>query len=412
MYRRNLTACILDALADTPVVLLHGARQTGKTTLAKELVAQGYFEHYLTLDNAVTLASAHSDPAGFLDSYEGRLVIDEVQRAPDILRAIKIEVDRNRQSGRYLLTGSANVLMVPKVSESLAGRMEILTLWPLSQGEIKNVRENFIDRLFGENFVLPTTEPLARTELIQRMLLGGYPEALRRKQEHRRREWFDSYVSSVLYREIRDMANIEGLTEMPKLLTLLAARAGSLLNVTEISGEVGIAQRTLNRYLALLQATYLVQTLPAWFRNVGKRLTKSPKLFLNDTGLMVNLLGLNEVRLLREGEWLGRLLENWVVMELHKQIGWSNVKPQMYHFRTAEGREADIVLEDRAGRVTGIEVKASATVSVGDFAGLKMLAAAAKDQFQRGILLYTGTEPAPFSEKLYALPLSVLWSFK
>lgn len=410
MYRRNLTSRILDALADTPVVLLHGARQTGKTTLAKELLKQGYFEHYLNLDNTVTLASAQSDPAGFLDSYEGRLIIDEVQRAPELLRAIKIKVDQNRQPGRYLLTGSANILMVPSVSESLAGRMEILTLWPLSQGEIESVHDNLVDRLFGEDLALTIREPLARSELVQRILLGGYPESLRRKQEHRRREWFDSYLSSVLYREIRDMANIEGLTEMPKLLTLLAARAGSLLNITEISGEIGITQRTLNRYLALLHATYLVQTLPAWFRNVGKRLTKSPKLFLNDTGLIANLLSLNGTRLLREGEWLGRLLENWVMMELCKQVGWSDVKPRMYHFRTADGREVDVVLEDRAGRVTGIEVKASATVSSGDFSGLKMLAATAKDQFHRGVLLYTGTEPAPFGEKLYALPVNALWS--
>lgn len=409
MYARNLSSSLLAALSDTPVTLLLGARQTGKSTLARSLTEQGYLNHYLTLDSAVLLSAARNDPEGFFRNYTGSLVIDEIQKAPELLPAIKLTVDQHRAPGRFLLTGSANPFVMPQVSESLAGRMETLILRPLSQGELAGVREDWIDRLFGETFSLPPTPSIDKTDLVKRLAAGGYPESLARLDEGRRHEWFESYLSAVLFGEIRDISSIEGFEEMPRLMTLVAARTGSTLNVTDVASQIGLSQRTIQRYLTLLQATFLIEVLPAWFRNVDKRLTKSPKLFLNDSGLMTALLGLNETRLLNEGEALGRVLQSFVAAELQKQISWSATKPRLYHFRSAQGREVDFVLEDRPGCTVGIEVKAGATVTSSDFTGLRTLAETAGKSFLRGVILYTGAEAVPFGKDFFALPLNCLW---
>ncbi len=410
MYRRHIAERIIKALADTPVVLLHGARQTGKTTLARMLQNEGYFDHYLTLDSAGVRSLAQADPEGFLSGYSGRVILDEVQRVPDLLIAIKRRVDENRLPGQYLLTGSANVFTVPRVAETLTGRVAVFTLWSLSQGELSGVREDFIGRAFQEPFQLPSVSPILRAEMIQRIVTGGYPEAVHRTDEQRRQEWFESYITTVLYREIRELSNVEGLLELPRLLALIALRTTSTLNHTDLAQQIGMSRRTLDRYLSLLHSAYLVVRLPAWFRNIEKRLIKSPKLYLTDTGLMSYLLGMSEARLQQDPEWLGRFLEAFVLMEIWKQIGWSEIRVTPFHFRTPEGREVDIVLEDRQGRVVGIEVKASGSVSSDDFKGLQTLATYAPSTFLRGFVLYLGTEAIPFGKNFYALPVSALWS--
>jgi len=291
MFTRNLSSRVLAALADTPVVLLHGARQTGKSTLVQRLVSHDYRARYVTLDDPTVLAAARADPAGFLAALEGPVALDEVQRAPGLFLAIKAQVDRGRHAGRYLLTGSANVLMVPKLSESLAGRMEILTLWPLSQGEIEDHRENFVDVLFGHGSITLEEGTEGGSDLTTRMLRGGYPEACRRSTWARRRAWFDSYLATILQRDVRDLANIEGLAAMPRLLAFLAGRIGSLVNHAEVSRSLAMPQSTLKRYMVLLAATFLVHTVPPWSGSLGKRLVKSPKLYLIDTGLVASLLG-------------------------------------------------------------------------------------------------------------------------
>jgi hypothetical protein len=257
MFRRNLTAPLLKALADSPVVLLHGARQTGKTTLVKTLARKQHRARYLTLDDAGVLSAARSDPAGFIGGLEGPVILDEVQRAPGLFVAIKAAVDRDRRPGRFLLTGSAHVMLLPQLSDSLAGRMELLTLWPLSQGEIEGVVEGFIDAAFG---VLPVLAE-QKADPIARALRGGYPEVLRRTDEEGRRNWFGSYVTTILQRDVRDLAHIEGLTEMPRLLSLLAARAAGIQNFSELAQSSRIAPTTLKRYLALLETTFLIQEL-------------------------------------------------------------------------------------------------------------------------------------------------------
>lgn len=403
---------LTEALSDSPVVLLNGARQTGKSTLTQWIATEIHPARYITLDDAGMLAAIRHDPAGFISGLEGNVVIDEVQRTPELFLAIKAAVDRNRKPGRFLLTGSANVMLLPRLSESLAGRMEIITLWPFSQGEIEDVKEGFVDALFEDTLFSPIKIKENRDSIIQKILTGGYPEALYRKTSARQKAWFSSYITTILQRDVRDLANIEGLTIMPRLLSLLAARSATLLNFAEISRSIGMPQSTLKRYMSLLETTFLVQTLPAWFTNLSKRLVKAPKLILNDTGLTAHLIGLNEERMKTDAGIFGQLLENFVVMELKKQISWSYTQPQIFHYRTQTGQEVDIVLENAAGKVVGIEVKASSTVTGRDFKGLHALSEAIGKRFHRGIVLYTGIENIPFSAWLHALPISYLWRYR
>ncbi len=413
MVRRNLTARLVDALGDTPVVLLHGARQTGKTTLVRSLAGREHPAEYLTFDDPAVLAAAKADPQGFVDRFTRPVIFDEVQRVPELAVAIKAAVDRDRRPGRFLLTGSANVLQVPKLSDSLAGRMEILTLWPFSRGEIEGVRESFIDAIFAAKLPRPGASRRAneRGGLIDRLVIGGYPEVQQRPRVDRRRAWFTSYIDTILQRDVRDLANIEALTLLPRLLALLATRTGGLLNYADIARSVQMPQTTLKRYLALLETTFLIQTLPPWSSNLGLRLVKSPKFYLSDCGLLVHLLGLDGERLRADPIQLGHLLENFVVTELRKQASWSRMRPRLYHYRTHNGKEVDIVLEGDAGRVVGIEIKAGATITAADFGGLKHLADAVGKRFHCGIVLYGGREWLPFGKGLHAIPVDALWTF-
>ena len=407
MLRRNLAPRIVAATRDTPVVLLHGARQTGKSTLVKQI--GGAARAYVTLDETTALASASHDAASFLESFDGPIVLDEVQRAPGLFTAIKASVDRDRTPGRYLLTGSANVLLVPRVSESLAGRVEILTLWPLSQGEIGGRSERFIDAVFGARAPRVPKAERSGGSLSERILAGGYPEPLARKDASRRGAWFESYLTTVLQRDVRELANIDGLTELPRLLALLASRTAGLLNFADIARGLSMPQSTLKRYFALLESTFLVVLVPAWSTNMGLRLTKAPKLMLADTGLACHVLGMNAQRMKTDANLRGALLENFVAMELTKQLAWAETRARLFHFRTTAGREVDLVLEDSAGRIVGIEVKAAGSVGDDDFRGLRALQEAAGDRFHRGIVLHDGEEGIQFAPQLMAAPVDWLW---
>ena len=406
MYSRNIEPELYSALADTPVVLLNGARQTGKSTLARG-VARAIRAPYVTLDDATQLAAAESDPRGFLDGLGERAVIDEVQKVPGLFPVLKMSVDRDRRPGRYLLTGSANVLLLPKISESLAGRMELITLWPLSQGELHAQRERFVDGIFAER--LPPLQVSDAPDLKGAVLAGAYPEILRRPAGKRRNAWFGSYITALLQRDVRDLANIDGLTGMPRLLSLLAARVGGLVNMSELSRSSGIPNSTLKRYLSLLQATFLYQPLPAWSANLGKRLIKSPKIHLIDSGLAAYLAGVTARSLDRDPIFFGHLLEGFVVGELRKHISWSDNRITLYHYRTTTSREVDILLEDAAGRLMGLEVKASATVARRDFSGLDALSEATGRRFVRGIVLYAGEQIVAFGKHYAAMPVNALW---
>lgn len=405
MFKRNLLKSIETALTDTPVVLIIGARQVGKTTLALSLN-----DNYLTFDDANVVATAKNSPTDFINNLSTPVILDEIQRCPEILSAIKMAVDKDRRAGQFILTGSANVLTLPKVSESLAGRMEVQRLRPLSQGEILGVKETFIDLLFADEFNLPTNFPNEdRNKLFTKMLIGGYPEVISRTSQPRRQDWFRNYINTILQRDIRDLANIEGLVDLPRLLELLAARAGGILNYAEVSRSIGFPQMTLKRYMTLLETTFLIETVPAWSGSIKKRLIKAPKLFIGDTGLLSYLLDLNLERLQSDPTLAGALTENFVVSELKKQEGWSKTRVKMFHFRTSNDREVDIILETSSGEIVGIEVKSSSSVNRHDFKGLHLLSYSLPKKFRRGIILYTGNQFLAFGDNLFAVPIQALW---
>lgn len=408
MYRRYIEQRVEAALADTRVVLLNGARQAGKSTLAQR-IGQRRHGRYLSLDDPAALVAARADPAAFVGGFDGLTVIDEVQLEPALFRALKLEVDRDRRPGRFLLTGSANVFLLPRAAESLAGRIEILPLWPLSQDELRGRPAHFPDRMLSASPWRASRHAVDRAAVCRRILAGGFPEALGRETAERRAAWFRSYLATLTQRDVRDLARIEGLTELPRLLALLAARAGALANAAEISRSAGISHSTLRRYLGLLEAVFVLQPLPAWSTNLGKRLVRSPKIHLVDSGVTAHLRGDADPEALARSPGLGPLLETFVVQELRKQLGWSGASASLHHFRTAAGREVDVVLEGPARQVAGIEVKASAKVGPRDFEGLKALAEAAGAQFTRGIVLYLGENDLAFGEGLRAVPLPALW---
>jgi len=407
MIHRQLTQPLLRSLADTPVVLVAGARQTGKSTLVRHLAETDFPAGYVTLDHITSLGAAKRDPESFLNALKTPVILDEIQRAPELLLPIKARVDGDRRPGMFLLTGSANVLLLPRISETLTGRMEPFTLWPLSMGEQRGQASRFVDSVFDLEASPPRSLP-GFSDRWEHIALGGYPEVLQREAQDRRDAWFRAYLTTIVQREIRDMANIDGLLDLPRLLSLLASRVGGLSNHASLSRDSGLPQTTLKRYLSLLEAAYLIVYVPAWSRGPGKRLTRSPKIYLTDTGMLCHLLQLDSSRL-SEHTLSGRILETFVLMEIRKQQGWSREQPAVSHYRTSSGREVDFVLEQRAGNCVGIEVKASGTVRPGDFAGLQDLAARLPRRFLRGIVLYGGTETVAFGDRMEAWPLQSLW---
>jgi len=412
MHARHIATLLTDALSDTPVVVVNGARQSGKSTLAQMAGSSPATpRRYMTLDDAAVLNAAKSDPTGFVNGLQGPVTLDEVQRAPELFLPIKAAVDRDRQSGRFLLTGSADVLLLPGMADSLAGRMEVLTLWPLSCAErAESPALNRADALFSGAWQGMRLPPCEKTELIAHLAAGGYPNAVARSSASRRAAWFDAYVQAVLQRDVRDLANIEQLTEIPNLLQLLATRSATLLNFAELSRTAGMAQSTLKRYFALLEMLFLVVRVPPWERNPGKRLVKAPKVFLPDSGLMCHSVGATHDGLAAKPGLPGAVVETWVLSELLKHVAFSGSKLTLWHYRTQSNIEVDFVLENRLGQITGIEVKSSGSVDGKDFKGLRHLQETEPERFLHGIVLYAGREVVPFGDSLWAVPLSVWWA--
>ena len=410
MLKRHITKKLLEALDYMPVVLLRGARQTGKTTLAKSICSLKKKYNYLSFDHLPTLMAAKNDPISFIARLEKPVILDEIQRVPELFLPIKSDVDENRIPGRYLLTGSADPLLIPQLGDSLAGRMRLLTLWPFSQGEIMGKEETFIDQAFNQSPKLTGTAlSCSREDLLSRVITGGYPAPLQMKSEQHQYEWFNDYISLVLQKDVLDLSKIENLTQMPNLLMLLASRTGALLNTEELSRSIKLSSVTLSRYLDLLRTLFLVHLLPTWSGNLGKRLVKSPKVYLNDTALQLFMLNMDLDRLVKDQNLVCRVIENFVVLELLKQISWSNLNISMFHYRDYKHSEVDIILEGPGGNLVAIEVKSSQTISNDDFKNLKRLQKSAGKKFIQGILFYTGTTHLPWGEKLTASPITSLW---
>jgi predicted AAA+ superfamily ATPase len=405
MYPRFAKVRVEEALSDTRVVLISGPRQSGKTTLATDIASDKV--PFLTLDDANVLRSAVDDPIGFVRGLD-RAVIDEVQRAPELLLAIKNLVDEDQSPGRFLLTGSANLMTIPKVSDSLAGRMEVVRLLPLSQAEIFGTKSGFIDRAFaGEK---PKADHMiVGDDLVENVLSGGYPEALGRARWSRKQDWYHGYLDAIVQRDVRDVAQIEQLAIMPKLMSVLAEHSGQLVNYTGMGARLDLNHVTTQKYVNVFESLYLVHTLQPWFTNRLKRLTKSPKLHFYDAGLLAAMRDVSPDTVRKDKISFGAILETFVFSELRKIATWSEQRLSFSHFRDKDKNEVDIVLENRRGEVVGIEVKSSATVSATDFSGMRKLATACGDKFVQGLVLYDHDTIVPFGNKMFAAPLSCLW---
>jgi predicted AAA+ superfamily ATPase len=408
-FPRFVAPRLRESLADTPVVLIHGARQSGKTTLARSVgEPRGY--RYYSFDEDVARAAAEMDPAGFVADLPRRTILDEVQRVPALFSALKSAVDRERVPGRFLLTGSANVLFVPRLADSLAGRMAILRLHPLAQCELAGRVPRFLDTLFAAGFRTATT-PRLGPALAERIVAGGYPAALARATARRRTAWYLDYVETQVQRDVRDLAQIRALEALPRLLALAAGSTARLINVTDLAGAFQLTRQTVHDYVTLLERVFLIDRLPPWHSNRLSRLVKTPKIHMGDTGVACALLGLDAAQLSRDRATLGPMLETFVYQELKRQASWGDVPVAFHHFRDRDGAEVDLVLE-RGGQVAGVEVKAAATVFPADFRGLRKLREAVGDRFAAGGVLYDGEITASFGDGLFAVPVRAIWETK
>ncbi len=393
------------ALRDTPAVFVDGPRQAGKTTLVRELLTGD--RAYFTLDDQTALEAARADPAAFVRGLD-RATVEEIQRAPDLLRAIKRAIDTARRPGHYLLTGSANVLMLPTVAESLAGRMKVVTLLPLSRAELRGKRPAFLHHAFAGAVPKPA-EPLTGADLIDAVLAGGYPEMLRRHDPRRRQAWARGYVNAIVQRDVRDIALVERIEPLRRLLRVLAHHAGQLTNFTEVGGRLGLDDKTTKKYVGVLEQVFLVRRLEPWSRNRLKRLVKTPKLHFLDSGLLAAVAGVDAARLSRDRRLFGPLLESFVVSEILKQQTWCEETYDVFHYRDKDQDEVDLLVEDESGAMIGVEVKAAATVTPADFKGLRKVAAAVGGGFKAGIVVYDGDTVVNFGDRMMAAPVSCVW---
>lgn len=391
------------ALSDTPVVLVHGPRQCGKTTLVQHLGRRlGY--DYISFDDEPALAAAREDPVGFVHRLGERVVLDEIQRVPDLFLALKSAVDRERVPGRFLLTGSTNILLLPELADSLAGRIGIIRLHPLAVCERLGRGPTFLEQLFSGSFGVTRTERLD-DELARWIVAGGYPEALGRSSGSRRRTWYLDYIEAVTQRDIRELSRIQGLEIIPNLMAMAAAQSGQLYNVAELAGPFRQSQPTIGEYMTLLENIFQITRLPSWHGNRLSRLVKTPKLHLVDTGIGCALLDLDADDLRSDRKEQGRLLETFVLQELRRQSERSDRPLRFHHFRDRDGAEVDIVMESGPRKIAGVEVKLSSTVRTKDFKGLRKLQRALDTSFMGGAVLYDGEETLPFGEGLWAVPL-------
>jgi predicted AAA+ superfamily ATPase len=409
MIRRSLEGPIRAALADTPVTMVVGARQTGKSTLVTS-IATGAGVNYISFDDPSALDTARSDPVAFVEGLDGISIIDEVQRAPEVFLPIKASVDRDRRPGRFIFTGSANPLFIPDVAEALAGRIEILTLWPLSGAELEGKPESKLVRLLLDPDTSPRgVHPVDRKELASRVVRGGFPEAVDREDPERRERWFGNYLTTILERDVRALGDIARLEQLPRLLTATALRSRGSLNKSGLSRELALPLSSMERYLLLLERIYLLRRLPAWHNRLGPRLVKAPKFLICDSGLLCHLVRFDEDRLLSDSTSFGLALEGFVGIELAKAADLDTGYPRLMHYRTSKGVEIDFILETPDGRVAAIEVKASSTLEAADFRRFDRLRETLGSRFVRGVIFYTGDRVLPFGDRLQAWPVSLLW---
>jgi predicted AAA+ superfamily ATPase len=412
LIRRNVETIVKETLNDTPVTVIQGARQVGKSTLAA-MIAEEINSLSITLDSEAALIAAKENPYEFVSQYhKGLLIIDEVQKCPELLRAIKLSVDRERRPGRFMITGSANLLNLKGSSESLAGRAETVTLRPFSVGEVNGKREDIVSRLINREPLseLQKAEPLSRAEYAVLVEKGGYPDAISRAAK-RRRTYFSNYVSRVLDHDADEISGLTHLDRLHKLYSVLAGQSSKIFINANISRLVGIPESSMRGYMSLLEDLCLINLLPAWGKNYSRRAISKQKILLSDTGLICSVQGISAdfISDIENGNELGPLLETFVIGEILKQQVWSDCEYSLFHFRDFDEKEIDLLIELSDGRIIAIEIKSASSISRKDFTGMKMLRDTLGKRFHCGIVLYTGTETLPFGDKLFASPISVIW---
>jgi predicted AAA+ superfamily ATPase len=405
---RHIRPHVVEALADTRVVVLLGARQVGKSTLALQIAKHEHRAGVLTLDDRATRVGAEADPTGFVADLKTPVVIDEVQRVPEVLLAIKQRVDVDRRPGQFLLTGSANVLTASTIADALTGRAEYYRLWPFTQGELRGVREPFIEMLFASEHPRIAGAPVGSNAWIPMLLAGGYPEAHARSGR-RRLLFFESYLETILQRDLGSIAQVHDRANMRRLLEAIAAVSGALLNYGGLSRDLGIPVSTLRSHADLLETLFLIRRMQPWHDNRLSRLVKTPKVYVTDPGLLAHLLRVDERALARHSTAVGALFETFTAMELLRQASWQEQPVRLYHYRDRDGREVDAILERHDGAVVGIEAKAAASVGARDFRGLTRVRDSLGERFKAGAILYTGANTVAFGDRLFALPLEALW---
>jgi predicted AAA+ superfamily ATPase len=409
---RSAMPTLVESLADFRVIVVNGPRQSGKTILLGQLQRR-IGGTLVTFDDPEILEAAISDPVGFIGGFTKPLLIDEVQRAGDpLLRAIKAQVDREPRPGQFVLAGSTRFLTVPTLSESLAGRVFIVDLWPFSQGELVAHVDQFIESVFENPAALATQPDYSgdRATYFRRICVGGFPEVVAKRSAKTRMAWFNAYIRTVTQRDIKEISRIHQAAELPRLLRLLAGLTAQELNVAKVARRAKLDDQTLHNYLPLLETVYLAHRIPGWSRNLTSKVKRRPKIYLTDTGIAAHLLGVNPDGLARPtSRASGLLLETFVLNELAKQRTWSSVAVELYHFRDRDGAEVDIVMESHDGKVVGLEVKSGQTVSRDDFVWLEMMRDKLGPEFVRGVVLYTGARALPFGDRLWALPVAALW---
>ena len=406
---RGIQHAMRDAMKDTPVVCLLGPRQCGKSTLARSFDPGRL---YLSLDDVDLLAAATRDPKGFIGQLPDTVTLDEIQRAPDLLLTIKRTVDENRRPGRFLLTGSANLLQLPHLPDSLAGRMECLYLHPLTEAEKSRGPGLFLSRWLTQGLSDSTLreDSMAPSTLPGRIVAGGYPEPQGRSPV-RARQWHRQYLSSVIERDVHDVARVRDSSEVARLLEMLSHQTGNLLNTSSLSNDLKLDRQTIERYLVILERLFLIRRLAPWHRNSAKRLIKTPKIHLVDSGLASSLSGISSGDWLMRRDKFGHLLESFVLQQLIAQAGWTDPDLRFWHYRDKDQVEVDVVMT-RGSKVWGVEIKASATLHHSDGNGLRRLAVQSGNDFQSGIIFYDGATILQLDgPKILAVPLKFLWEW-
>ncbi len=413
IVERRLGEVVRRRLDVEPVVVLEGPRAVGKSTLLRAL-ASSRGREIIDLDDLATRDATRADPALFVRG-EAPVLIDEFQHAPELLDAIKAELNRDTTPGRFVLTGSTRYATLPATAQALTGRAHRVDVLPLSQGEIAEVREDFAKVLMSDpsSLIDPSLPTIAREEYISRVVTGGFPPALRRARHADRARWFDDYVDLVIERDVMELTRVRQRRQLPLLLHQLASQTAQALNIAKAAAKIGMEKSTAENYTKLLEAVFLVHQLPAWGTTLGSRVGAVPKIHVVDSGLAARLLRLTERKLgaasapaLTE---FGHLLETFVVGEVSKQLDWLDAPVQRGHWRTHDGDEVDLVLEREDGKVAALEVKAASRVPTRELRGLLNLRRKLASQFLGGVVLYTGERAYTHNSGLHVVPIARVW---